>query len=84
MYNSSNTYGIQMTNNISISKSGIVISYSTLYLLDYNPYALIYKGSSGVVDSLRIINNRIMGGFYGIYWYGGNSCSVYGTNICRQ
>ena len=44
-------------------------------------YYVIYKTSTGVLDGVRIINNVIRGGYYGVYLYGGSSTSVYGFNL---
>ena len=45
-------------------------------------YAPIYKANgTGIVDDIRFIGNLIEGGVVGIYFYGGISTSVYGTNV---
>ncbi len=44
-------------------------------------YAPIYKANTtGVVDSIFIINNTLNGGYSGFYFYGGSN-AVFGTNI---
>ena len=45
-------------------------------------YVPIYKASAtGIIDSLRIINNLIDGGYNGIDLYVGTGTTAYGTNI---
>jgi hypothetical protein len=43
--------------------------------------APIYKSSSGMVDSIFIVNNLLDGGYYGFYFYGGTGTAAYGTNV---
>ena len=40
-----------------------------------------YITSTGIVNNIRILHNRIDGGYYNIYFYGGDGTSDYGTNI---
>jgi hypothetical protein len=39
------------------------------------------ESSTGIADSIFIINNLLDGGYYGIYLYGGTGIGHYGTNI---
>jgi len=45
-------------------------------------YGVIYKTSTGICDSIVIVNNVIEGEYYGIYWYDAGSTSTgYGTRF---
>jgi Fe-S cluster biogenesis protein NfuA len=69
------TYAVQFTaacTNVTIRDCKLLANPT----ITATGYASIYKGSStGIVDSVFIINNLLDGGYYGIYFYGGSSSS---------
>jgi hypothetical protein len=45
-------------------------------------HSILYKGTgSGLVDSIFIIKNDIIGGYNGFYFYGGTSSAAYGKHV---
>lgn len=77
---SSGTRAIQLGNaceNIEINQCVIKANPTA----SSTTYAGIYKSSTGIVNNIRILHNRIDGGYYNIYFYGGDGTSDYGTNI---
>ena len=80
---SSSSYGVQFTGTATnIELRNIYFKGDTVGTSSANSPAPIYKASAaGVIDNIRIIGNIIEGGYYGIYFYGGNSTSAYGTNV---
>ncbi len=74
------TYGIEFTGactNVIVRDCRILADTITPYL-----YATpIYKGTTGIVDSIFFINNLIDGGYNGFDFSGGTGTSAYGMNI---
>ena len=80
---SSSSYGVQFTGTATnIELRNIYFKGDTVGTSSANSPAPIYRASTAdLVDNIRIIENIIEGGYYGIHFYGGNSTSAYGTNV---
>ncbi|MDD3691686.1 MAG: T9SS type A sorting domain-containing protein, partial [Bacteroidales bacterium] len=76
-------YGVEFAGSATnIEFRNIYFMGDTLGTTAANAPAPIYKASSAdLINDIRIIGNVIEGGYYGIYLYGGNSSSAYGTNV---
>ena len=78
-------YCVQMTNGLN----DIEFSHCTLYGFDTtvssNLYTVIYRPSGSPIHNIRFIGNEILGGSYGVYFYGSgtnarNSNIVFDSN----
>ena len=75
----SNTHGVTFSgNNENVELRNCYIYMDTTATA--TTYA-IYKTSTGISKDVRFIGNTILGGYYGVYFYGGTGTSAYGTDI---
>lgn len=74
------TYALLFTgNNTNIDVINCNILMDTTVTSSY--FYVVYKTSTGVLNNVRLINNVIRGGYYGVYVYGGTATSNYGKNL---